>query len=105
MMGAAAAQNSGPMDVSVSPPAANGVYDTEVHLAQSDPVTATPAGGLGPYTYAWTWISGNVVAVIPTSHDQTVFFSSGFPITSVYRVTVTDSLGASDFVDVPVSVH
>lgn len=64
--------------------------------------TATPSGGIGPFSYAWARLSGfgtaNSPAMATTTFTETVAleeFKSG-----VFRVTVTDSTGATATADV-----
>lgn len=56
--------------------------------------TATPVGGLSPYTYAWTRLSGEGSPNSPTM-ATTNFGATIFPVTEFgfFRVTVTDSVG------------
>lgn len=72
----------------------------------SDTAQATPSGGLGPYSYAWTIISGSAAANSPnmaaTSFSQTV--TSGVTEDSIARVTCTDSLGSVATADITVSL-
>ena len=63
-------------------------------------VTATPSGGVAPYTYAWTIQSSDGSSTInsPTL-ATTTFTNTGLvveePVTPVFLCTATDSLGAS----------
>lgn len=62
----------------------------------SDPVTCTPSGGLAPYTYAWTIISGTAGVGSPSSASSTFSKTvSGFgtPEYATAQCVVTDSLG------------
>lgn len=74
----------------------------------SDSVTVTPAGGTGPYTYAWTRLSGasSISPTAPTAATTT--FSANVPrdttVTATFRCTVTDSLAATATVDVNVEL-
>ena len=69
-------------------------------------VTVTASGGTGPYTYAWTNVSGDTFTVTsPTAATTT--FSITVAVdevkTAQYRCTVTDSLAATYAVDVSVT--
>lgn len=59
--------------------------------------TATPTGGLGPYTYAWTAPPGWSVSP-PNSASTSISGTSGHPPAASFSVTVNDSSGqtASD---------
>ena len=72
-------------------------------VVQTNIVTVTPAGGTGPYTYAWTYVSGDTVTVLsPTS--AATRFSSATGAEAVYKCTVTDSLAATAVVNVGISI-
>jgi hypothetical protein len=69
-------------------------------------VTATPAGGLGPFTYSWARIAGTGGAItLPTNSATTFSRTMGEDEVALntFRCTVTDSLGntatADAFVD------
>jgi hypothetical protein len=69
-------------------------------------VTVTASGGTGPYTYAWTNVSGDTFTpTIPTG--ATTAFSITVAVddvkTAQYRCTVTDSVAATYAVDVSVT--
>ena len=56
--------------------------------------TASGAGGVAPYTYAWTYVSGDSYTInFPASAVTTftTFLGSGNSKSGVYRCTVTDS--------------
>lgn len=71
-------------------------------------VTATPAGGLAPYTYAWTKQSGDSISAVSSSSAVTQFQATGMAVDetrqAVFRCTCTDSLGSSATADVSVSI-
>lgn len=62
----------------------------------SNAATATPTGGLAPYTYAWVITSGTATATSPTL-ATTTFRQEGIPEDTVMvataQVTVTDAIG------------
>ena len=65
----------------------------------SDPATGNASGGAGGYTYAWTYVSGDVFTINTPSSSVTTFTTSfglgGIFKSGVYRCTVTDSLSAT----------
>lgn len=72
-------------------------------LVNTNTVTVTPVGGTGPYTYAWTYVSGDAVTVQNAAAAATKF-SSLTGAESVYRCTVTDSLAATAVANVGISI-
>jgi hypothetical protein len=70
------------------------------------PVTATPTGGLGPYTYTWAQVSGFASFVTASANATTSFFTdliAPSSQTATFRCTVTDALGNSAFSDTTVT--
>lgn len=60
-------------------------------------VAAPTIGGTGPYTYLWEKISGDDFTLSSTTAQRPTFqiyACSGSPRSAVYRVTVTDNVGA-----------
>lgn len=58
--------------------------------------TATPTGGTGPYTYAWTKVAGDTLTVTSPNSASTTFRAGIGPSDSrsaTYRCTVTDKNG------------
>lgn len=76
--------------------------DFGIGSAETDQTTATPTGGVGPYTYVWTLIgyTGGVAPNIfaptaaTTSFIQTSM-TSGDVFYASFKCTVTDSLSAT----------
>lgn len=61
-------------------------------------VTATVSGGTGPYTYAWTKVSGTTLTLSAPASATTSFervLGNGELVSAIYRVTATDSLSAT----------
>lgn len=74
--------------------------------------TATPAGGVGPYTYLWSFVSGtplqsttNGTAATQGWDTEDPFCDSPGVTSGVYRCTVTDTGNGSvtAFADVTVT--
>lgn len=99
--------SASPISLSVSPVIA--AYSVASPVV-SQPVSVTPAGGTGPYAYAWSLVS-STHPVTPPVVDAPTFASTRFsqanvPIgddfEAVFRCTCTDSLGNSATADVNV---
>jgi hypothetical protein len=74
--------------------------------ATTGSVTVTASGGTGPYTYAWTNVSGETFTVTSPTAASTTFsitVAADDVKTAEYRCTVTDSLAATYAVDVSVT--
>lgn len=74
----------------------------------SNNCTGIPTGGIGPYTYAWTLVSGTAMTLSGANSATTNFrlnVPAGDVFEAVYRCTVTDVFGqtASDTVPVLLS--
>jgi hypothetical protein len=71
-------------------------------------VTATPTGGLAPYTYAWVKQSGDDINITAPSSAVTAFRADGMSVdevrTAVFRCTCTDALSTTDSEDVTVQI-
>lgn len=89
----------------VNSPAANTPPDRL--LTTSPNSVATPSGGTPGYTYSWTRISGSTAITAGSPTSASTSFSGTVPVNSVisavFRVTVTDSVGATATADVTVS--
>lgn len=69
-------------------------------------VTVTASGGTGPYTYAWTRVTGETFTPTAATSATTAFqitVAAEDVKTAQYRCTVTDSLSATYAVDVSVT--
>jgi hypothetical protein len=75
--------------VTITQPDALTVALGDVSCGNGSTITATPAGGTGPYSYAWQIIGGSFNP-IPTSTDATVTYNTSGGSVSV-KVTVTDA--------------
>jgi hypothetical protein len=93
------------MTVSITPTSVSG--EAFSGPITTDAATASPAGGLGPYSYAWTVVSYTAATppTIASSGTATTSFTqsgvfAGQARTAVLRVTATDSLGTTATADV-----
>lgn len=99
-----------PLTVSISPAGVLGIANSSASVSVlSNSATATPAGGLAPFTYAWTIISdtnpsGTVSANSATAATST-FTMTNVPAfttyTAVLRCTVTDAASQTAQDDIP----
>ena len=74
--------------------------------AVTQSVTITPAGGTGPYTYAWTKVTGDTFVIgsaTAATTDFSVNLGDGNRADAIYRCTVTDSVLATTTKDITVS--
>ena len=102
-------QNAAPLSASKSGDAYGECTNTN-----GDPCTATTndvfvsaAGGTGPYSYSWSLIAGGSLGMVGGSGPSCYWEMSTWTpdyVTSTYRCTVTDSLGATAYVDVGVTM-
>lgn len=92
------------LSASVSPTIATGSSSSGAP-ATTNVVAVTPAGGVSPYGYSWARISGSsdITAGLPTNAATGFSVASNSEQSATFRCTVTDDVGATAFVDVPVS--
>ena len=70
--------------------------------------TASGAGGIAPYTFAWAKVSGNAaITIVDSTTAQVGLSSTGFGTVNyaALRCTVTDALGAQGTINVNVTVR
>jgi len=92
-----------PLTVTISPAEVSGTQGSNDPIpVTTNQASASPAGGLPPYSYAWTRVSGGVGAADTPAMASTFFTATIGPgsATSTFRVTVTDSGGAPATADV-----
>ena len=84
---------------SISPSGAFGQYTgAGSGTATTFPVTATPTDGIAPYTYQWSYVSGDATTSCTSATASTTTFSRtgtapAGPYNAVWKCTVTDSAG------------
>lgn len=107
---AASTAGGGSLVASISPSSLSGVGTNVVSTGDgggSSSCTVTPSGGTGPYSYAWTKVSGTTITVSSPAAATTGFSTTLIPgqlVTAVYRCTVTDSLLATATADVSITL-
>lgn len=73
---------------------------------QTNAVTATVSNGVGPYSFSWTYLTGNTTfnCISPTNSTTRwqVTLQVGQTKSSWWRVTVTDSAGNIGYKDIVV---
>lgn len=108
-MGIMSAGGSVTLSLAISPSSVSGTAEDfgGPATAISDLATATESGGTGPYTYAWTFVSGDAMTIGAPTSNATTFSKTndvaGNPVfNAVFKCTVTDnnSNTAEDTVDV-----
>ena len=86
-----------PLTLAITPTTVYGSGTGAIGRVYTDPVTATPTGGLGPFTYSWTIPagSGGATATTPASASTTIsaLMNKATTINSYATCVVTDSLG------------
>lgn len=88
----------------------DGVAPPSVINVTTNSVTISTSNGVGPFTYSWSYVSGEVMTVNSSTAATTTFSNSALaadPATvenAVYRCTVTDTGngGYSTYIDVNV---
>lgn len=71
-------------------------------------ITCSPTGGTAPYSYAWTFVSGNSFTVDSPTSATTAFsttLSTAETKTATYRCTITDANGEAAFADETVTAE
>jgi hypothetical protein len=75
----------------------------------TDVAYATPSGGVAPYTYAWTKVSGDTINIINPTNSWTQFQATYLDLpetrTATFRVTATDSAAATTTRDIVVVIE
>lgn len=94
-----------PVTGSASP---SSISATGTGAITSGSTTVTASGGTGPYTYAWSRISGATIAITSPSSASTTFSATpgaGMDVFATMQCLITDSLGAVGYVYVNVSIR
>ena len=80
-----------PLSVSISPKPVDSILNQT-----TVPTTATASGGVAPYSYSWTLISGTIGNINSPTSSVTTFTGDWGAIGSA-RCTVTDAVGQTAF--------
>ena len=95
------------MTLSVTPSVSGESYSPSGGIIVSDTAFAIPSGGIGPFSYAWTRVSGATLTV-STPNLASTSFQANVPASAtrnaVYRCTATDSLGTTAFADTAITL-
>ena len=86
-----------PLTATVSP-AVTAANRIGAGTATTSPVTITPSGGIGPYTYSCVRVTGTGGTVTSPSSATTTFrrlMGNGEVVTNVFRWTVTDAMAST----------
>ena len=96
-----------PMTLAITPNGVEGITSFPFPVVVvSDSATATPTGGVGPYTYVWT-ISAPISPDTPNAASTTFSapVSPGSPESGTATCTATDSLGTTTSATVVVTLR
>jgi len=89
----------GPVSLSISPTEVSAEGDGGgLRNLETPLVSATPSGGLGPFTYAWTRTGGTTASATSPAAANTSFLKTSVPpgstpFTATFQCLCTDSLG------------
>lgn len=74
---------------------ASETVETDLPTVSSSLFTATPTGGVGPFTYAWSKVSGDSIVIttptLQTTRFQANTMTSGSSRSAVFECAVTDT--------------
>ena len=96
-----------PMSLSVTPSVSGTSSSPSGGIITSAAAFASPVGGVGPFSYAWTKVSGDTLTLTTPNNASTNFRASVGPNDNrfaIYRCTATDSLGTTAFADTAVTL-
>ena len=104
----ASSAGGGTLTASVSPTTAVGTSDQASGTVTSNAVVVTASGGTGPYTYAWSQVSGDTITInAPTSNSTSFTGNPASPdgsLSGVFKCTVTDDSAPAETFVINVSV-
>jgi len=99
MSGAIAVLMSGakPLTVTVSSPTASGFKSGSGTVTTSGSITVTASGGQTPFTYLWTFVSGDAAigpinGTSPSTKFSAYFATAPGYYTAVYKCVATDAV-------------
>lgn len=113
MVCAVGAGTSIPLAVSASDVSGSAANTTGSALVTSSTPGTTASGGYSPYTYAWTYVSGDAGIACSNSTAQSPSFSKTLSAgpggstdtNAVWRCTVTDSASQTAHADINIHLH
>lgn len=83
-----------PLSATVSPDITYG-FSSYGTIISAEPGICSPAGGVPPYTYLWTYVSGSASIHIQNATNPSTYFTVGgkafFDDFAVFKCVVTDS--------------
>lgn len=89
-----------PLSLAISPSEVDGGGSDGFHsvLITSAAATATPAGGIAPYSYAWAQLSGDAMTILAPTSAMTQFRASAPPgrtLSATFQCTCADNAGSA----------
>lgn len=95
------------LSVAATPDSVSGSR-TGAGLVTSDATSAVASGGVGPYSYAWSQVSGDPMTITAPTSSSTAFsaeVAAAEVLNAVMRVTASDASGATASDEVAVQLQ